>query len=246
MKLEKTLRRAIQTLPALIGSIHRSIENIESIPTSAIASKSRDLDERGTTIWNLTSKYKEDATLAVALALGKPPRSIFSPSVLCANLDSASFCKLVAGLRTACPVRHCRKSGPPDHRTAWASGLTAATDDIRVFKITLKASRWCLGSYILSDSGAAPCTLTGTEQSQLGVTEQIIERAAFYDKRLQHAPQDQFTQELAGMNRRLCKEYQMLRITLVGKSRHPHRSSCESRGNIESHAGMASGTIRLS
>ncbi|KAI4290344.1 MAG: hypothetical protein L6R35_000381 [Caloplaca aegaea] len=129
VKLEKTLRRAIQTLPALIGSIHRSIENIESIPTSAIASKSRDLDERGTTIWNLTSKYKEDATLAVALALG-------------------------------------------------------------------------------------------TEQSQLGVTEQIIERAAFYDKRLQHAPQDQFTQELAGMNRRLCKEYQMLRITLLDQEQN--------------------------
>ncbi|KAL8654418.1 MAG: hypothetical protein Q9210_001512 [Variospora velana] len=147
--LEKTLRRAIQTLPALVGSIHRSIESIESIPTSAIASKSRDLDERGTTIWNLTSKYKEDATLAVALAL------------------------------------------------AWASGLIAATDDIRVFKITLKASRWCL------------------DQSQLGVTEQIIERAAFYDRRLQHAPQGQFTQELAGMNRRLCKEYQMLRVTLA-------------------------------
>ncbi|KAL8987353.1 MAG: hypothetical protein Q9177_003426 [Variospora cf. flavescens] len=197
VKLEKTLRRAIQTLPALIESIHRSIESIESIQTSVIASKSRDLDERGTTIWNLTSKYKEDATLPVALALARAFASLL--------LDCAQHVQ--SGTVAS--------QDPLIIEQRWASGLTAATDDIRVFKITLKASRWCLGSYILSDSGAAPCTLTGTEQSQLGVTEQIIERAAFYDRRLQHAPQDQFTQELAGMNRRLCKEYQMLRITLA-------------------------------
>ncbi|KAL9013607.1 MAG: hypothetical protein Q9173_001710 [Seirophora scorigena] len=122
VKLERTLSQAFRTLPALADSIRRSIESIENIPTSAIASKSRDLDERGTTIWNLTSKYKEDATLAVALAL---------------------------------------------------------------------------------------------DQNQLGVTEHIIERAAYYDKKLQHSPQGRFTQELAGINRRLCKEYQILRVTLA-------------------------------
>lgn len=78
VKLEKTLSKAFRELPALADSIRRSIESIENIPTSAVANKSRDLDERGTTIWNLTSKYKEDATLAVALALGKPPRSSLS------------------------------------------------------------------------------------------------------------------------------------------------------------------------
>ncbi|KAI4095900.1 MAG: hypothetical protein LQ344_001281 [Seirophora lacunosa] len=139
VKLEKTLSKAFWELPALADPIRRSIESIENIPTSAVANKSRDLDARGTTIWNLTRKYKEDATLAVALAL----------------------------------------------------------DDIRVFKITLKASRWCL------------------DQNQLGVTEQIIERAAYYDRKLQHSPQARFTQELAGINRRLCKEYQILRVTLA-------------------------------
>ncbi|KAL8960327.1 MAG: hypothetical protein Q9193_002951 [Seirophora villosa] len=69
VKLEKTLSKGIRELPALADSIRRSIESVENIPTSAVANKSRDLDERGTTIWNLTSKYKEDATLAVALAL---------------------------------------------------------------------------------------------------------------------------------------------------------------------------------
>lgn len=81
-KLEQTLRHTVHSLPEFADSLQRGIESLESVPRSAIASKTRDLDERGTTIWNLTSKYKEDATLAGVLALGNSPDNLLTSPIL--------------------------------------------------------------------------------------------------------------------------------------------------------------------
>ncbi|KAI4260145.1 MAG: hypothetical protein LQ352_000410 [Teloschistes flavicans] len=50
-------------------------------------------------------------------------------------------------------------------------------------------------------------------QGQLGVTEQIVERAASYEEKLQRAVQDGTTRDLVSSIRRLSEEYQVLRIT---------------------------------
>lgn len=74
-KLERTLRQAVETLPSLTDALYQNIESIDLISASAVAIKSRDLDDRGTTIWNLTAKHKDDTSLGDVLAL-----STFTPS----------------------------------------------------------------------------------------------------------------------------------------------------------------------
>ncbi|KAL8706805.1 MAG: hypothetical protein Q9201_000176 [Fulgogasparrea decipioides] len=53
------------------------------------------------------------------------------------------------------------------------------------------------------------------DQCQLGVTEQVIERAAFYEQRLQTALQDEKRNDWASGIRRLSNDYYILRITLA-------------------------------
>ncbi|KAL8757342.1 MAG: hypothetical protein Q9184_004228 [Pyrenodesmia sp. 2 TL-2023] len=157
-KLERTLRQAIEKLPSLTDALYQNIESIDLISASAVATKSRDLDDRGTTIWNLTAKHKEDTSLGDILALTRAFASLL--------LDRAQQLQ-----------------------------FSAAANDIRVLKITLKASKRCL------------------DRQQLGVTERIIERAAFYEDRIQRfATQDDSATNLAATSRRLCTEYHVLRI----------------------------------
>ncbi|KAL8943366.1 MAG: hypothetical protein Q9211_001005 [Gyalolechia sp. 1 TL-2023] len=159
-KLERTLHEAVDTLPSLTASLYENIEKVDLISASAIATKNRDLDGRGTRIWNLTSMYKDNTALAETLALVRAFASLL--------LDCA------------------QQSGP---------GATA--NDIRVLKITLKASKWCL------------------DQGQLGVAEQVIERAACYEQRLQRRLPNNGSQDLAPTRRQLASQYHILRISLA-------------------------------
>ncbi|KAL8695174.1 MAG: hypothetical protein Q9218_000342 [Villophora microphyllina] len=64
------------------------------------------------------------------------------------------------------------------------------------------------------------CSLRSPNQKpsligQLGVTEQIVERAASYEQKLQRVLQDGQTRDLASSIRRLCDEYHLTRITLA-------------------------------
>lgn len=104
-KLERTLREAVDTLPSLTASLYENIEKVDLIYASATATKNRDLDGRGTTIWNLTSKHKDDVALAETLALGWSPKTVVSRSGEPANMGSPSFCVPAAGLRTAIRTR---------------------------------------------------------------------------------------------------------------------------------------------
>ncbi|KAL8919345.1 MAG: hypothetical protein Q9208_006844 [Pyrenodesmia sp. 3 TL-2023] len=174
VKLERTLRQAVETLPSLTDALYQSIESINLISASAVATKSRDLDDRGTTIWNLTAKYKEDISLG-----DREPLQAFYWTAH-SSFSSAQL-----------------QVGGPLCQSSRVLSLITVTDDIRVLKITLKASRWCL------------------DRQQIGVTEQIIERAAFYERRIQRiATQDDSTTNLVATSRRLCNEYHILRIAL--------------------------------
>lgn len=69
-RLEKALRDASDTVPLLADTLLEHIESIALLSTSAFANKTRDLDERGTRLWNLASKLKDDTRTAQTLALG--------------------------------------------------------------------------------------------------------------------------------------------------------------------------------
>ncbi|KAI4281275.1 MAG: hypothetical protein L6R38_003833 [Xanthoria sp. 2 TBL-2021] len=69
-RLEKALRDAADTVPLLADTLLEHIESIALLSTSAFANTTRDLDERGTRLWNLASKLKDDARTAQTLALG--------------------------------------------------------------------------------------------------------------------------------------------------------------------------------
>ncbi|KAL9030876.1 MAG: hypothetical protein Q9196_001049 [Gyalolechia fulgens] len=87
-KLERTLHEAVDTLPSLTASLYENIEKVDLISASAIATKNRDLDGRGTRIWNLTSMYKDNTALAETLALGRPPKTAVSRSKGSANMGT--------------------------------------------------------------------------------------------------------------------------------------------------------------
>ncbi|KAL8734705.1 MAG: hypothetical protein Q9166_001361 [cf. Caloplaca sp. 2 TL-2023] len=163
--LEKSLRNAAETLPLLTNTLSEQIDSIALIATSALANKTRDLDERGTRIWNLTSKLKDDAKLA----------------------NIAGFCSSSARL---CAADRCRCSSKSEYVSSiiLVSVLTVCiTDDIRVLRAALKASKYCL----------------------------VIERAAFYEQRLQKISQRKNIRNLEPSIRRLSSEYHVLRIILA-------------------------------
>ncbi|KAL8985345.1 MAG: hypothetical protein Q9205_000939 [Flavoplaca limonia] len=68
--LEKALRDASDTVPLLAEALLKQIEGIALISSSALVDKIRDFDERGTRIWNLASKLKNDAESGAMLAQG--------------------------------------------------------------------------------------------------------------------------------------------------------------------------------
>ncbi|KAL9006440.1 MAG: hypothetical protein Q9188_000794 [Gyalolechia gomerana] len=177
-KLERTLREAVDTLPSLTASLHENIEKVDLIYASATATKNRDLDGRGTTIWNLTSKHKDDVALAETLALAR--------AFACLLLDCAQQSEPGAAASKGSPLLRFQ-----------AFPLIATIDDIRVLKITLKASKWCL------------------DKGQLGVAEKVIERAAFYEQRLQRRLPNKVGQALAPTSRQLASQYHILRIALA-------------------------------
>ncbi|KAI4158144.1 MAG: hypothetical protein L6R39_000529 [Caloplaca ligustica] len=196
-KLERALRQAVDTLPSQSDLLYKNIESIDLIPASAIARKSRDLDERGTSIWNLASKHKEDAGLADALALARAFASLLLDRTQ--QLHSSAVASQL----------------PQEPKSEGNIRLIATTDDTRVLKVTLKASRRCLGPYFVANPGSVFSQLIATDRHQLGVAEQIIERAAFYEKRLRQLSQDGNAQNLASTSRRLSHEYHILRIALA-------------------------------
>ncbi|KAL8890673.1 MAG: hypothetical protein Q9215_002181 [Flavoplaca cf. flavocitrina] len=69
-RLEKALRDASDTVPLLAEALLEQIEGIALISSSALVDKIRDFDERGTRIWNLASKLKNDAESGAMLAQG--------------------------------------------------------------------------------------------------------------------------------------------------------------------------------
>ncbi|KAL8738133.1 MAG: hypothetical protein Q9181_001039 [Wetmoreana brouardii] len=108
-KLEDALRGAAKNLPSLQKLLNEHIDRVALIPLSAIASKSRDLDERATTIWNLTSKLKDNAALSSTLASGQADYSLARR--LFADPDSASFCMFAARPRAAVRTYYSSKFG---------------------------------------------------------------------------------------------------------------------------------------
>ncbi|KAL8812532.1 MAG: hypothetical protein Q9200_000967 [Gallowayella weberi] len=158
--LEATLQDAPVTLPSLADSLHEHIDSVALVATSARPNRPREFDERGTRIWNLASKFKDDPRLQNVLALVRAFATLL--------LDRAQ-------------------------QTAAA----AVANDLRVLKTALKASKHCL------------------DQGQLGVTEQVVERAAFYEQRLHKVSQVDNTNLLHASFRRVSDEYYILRITLT-------------------------------
>ncbi|KAL8656577.1 MAG: hypothetical protein Q9226_002620 [Calogaya cf. arnoldii] len=79
--LEKALQDASDTVPLLADTLLEHIESIALLSTSTFANKARELDERGTRIWNLGSKLKDDATTPQTLALG--PRAYQPHRLVC-------------------------------------------------------------------------------------------------------------------------------------------------------------------
>lgn len=76
----------------------------------------------------------------------------------------------------------------------------------------LKMLPWSVYQFLPSNRHLC---LNGVDQGQLGVTKQVVERAASYEQKLQRAVQDGKSRDLASNIRRLSEEYQVLRITLV-------------------------------
>ncbi|KAL9001374.1 MAG: hypothetical protein Q9169_000265 [Polycauliona sp. 2 TL-2023] len=72
-RLEKALRDASDTGASLADSLFDHIESIALVPTTASVNKARDLDERGTRLWNLASKIKDGTKSAQMLAQGPRP-----------------------------------------------------------------------------------------------------------------------------------------------------------------------------
>ncbi|KAL8902375.1 MAG: hypothetical protein Q9192_000002 [Flavoplaca navasiana] len=75
-----TIRRDIYDIPSLIvgnflpmepDALLEQIEGIALVSSSALVDKIRDFDERGTRIWNLASKLKNDAESGATLAQGQ-------------------------------------------------------------------------------------------------------------------------------------------------------------------------------
>lgn len=229
-KLERALRQAVDTLPSQSDLLYKNIESIDLIPASAIARKSRDLDERGTSIWNLASKHKEDAGLADALALGQPTFERQSRNLpLPLTWTARAFASLLLDRTQQLHSSAVASQLPQEPKSEGNIRLIATTDDTRVLKVTLKASRRCLGPYFVANPGSVFSQLIATDRHQLGVAEQIIERAAFYEKRLRQLSQDGNAQNLASTSRRLSHEYHILRIALVSWPRGP----CQGRSMAE-------------
>ncbi|KAL8785377.1 MAG: hypothetical protein Q9213_003383 [Squamulea squamosa] len=157
-KLEKTLRAAPETVSLLANTLQEHIEGITLVAPSALVDKARDLDERGTRIWNLASKLKDDAKSTQTLALVRAFASLL--------LDGAQ-----------------------------QTAVAAVTNDIRVMKTILKASKYCLG--------------------QLSIAERMVERAASYEQRLQKVLRGNSPQDLGSSVLGLSAEYGVLRITLA-------------------------------
>lgn len=76
----------------------------------------------------------------------------------------------------------------------------------------LKMLSWSVYQFLPRDSHLC---LNDVDQGQLGITEQVVERAASYEQKLRRAVQDGKSRDLASNIRRLSEEYQVLRISLV-------------------------------
>lgn len=82
-------------LPSLADALHEHIDTIALLATSALANRHRDLDERGTAIWNLASKLKDHDKFDNILALGGPDMQVLrDPSF--ADARSTGFCNTAA------------------------------------------------------------------------------------------------------------------------------------------------------
>ncbi|KAI4199170.1 MAG: hypothetical protein LQ350_004800 [Teloschistes chrysophthalmus] len=76
----------------------------------------------------------------------------------------------------------------------------------------LKMLSWSVYQFLPRDSHLC---LNDVDQGQLGITEQVVERAASYEQKLRRAVQDGKSRDLASNIRRLSEEYQVLRISLA-------------------------------
>ncbi|KAL9641268.1 MAG: hypothetical protein Q9204_000167 [Flavoplaca sp. TL-2023a] len=96
-RLEKALRDASDNVPLLADALLEQIECIALVSSSALVDKIRDFDERGTRIWNLASKLKNDAESGATLAQG---------------LRAIQLCQQ-AGIEV---LSRCEQSSPPAFR----------------------------------------------------------------------------------------------------------------------------------
>ncbi|KAL9596158.1 MAG: hypothetical protein Q9219_005978 [cf. Caloplaca sp. 3 TL-2023] len=142
-KLESILLESIDGLPSLTASLYRNIETINQVRGGIAAPESTELEERGTSIWNLTSKHKNN---------GRYPERAHNSSKRRTNTqDNAESIEMVSR----------------------------------------------------------------QERNQLGVAEQVIERAAFYDQRLQRLMRNHATQHTTLTTYRLTAQYYILRVILA-------------------------------
>ncbi|KAL8904602.1 MAG: hypothetical protein Q9207_003157 [Kuettlingeria erythrocarpa] len=132
-KLERTLQQTVETLPSLADALYHNIESIGLVSASAAATTSRDLDDRGTTIWNLTSKHKENGSLCDILALNRK-----QPGVTEQIIERAAFYE-----------RRIQRISALDDS---ATGLVATSRRLRnEYHILRIASEWRRGRLDLAD-----------------------------------------------------------------------------------------------
>ncbi|KAL8848508.1 MAG: hypothetical protein Q9221_006467 [Calogaya cf. arnoldii] len=130
--LEKALQDAPDTVRLLADTLLEHIESIALLSTSTFANKPRELDERGTRIWNLASKLRDDAKTAQTLALG--PRA-YPPHRLTVRSGPPSLQSQVR------PHQHYGSEVCPD----------SSADDIRVMKTALRASKCYHGQLSITE-----------------------------------------------------------------------------------------------
>lgn len=147
-RLEELLLGPIDILPSLADSLQGHISGVVLIPLAAIASKSRELDERATKIWNLTSKLKYKGTLGNEIALSKSGLQCCQTILSLISIVRAFACLLLdrAQQTGGTTVTSSNKTALLCFRVA----LTAEIGDLRSLKTLLKASRCCLGRSINS------------------------------------------------------------------------------------------------
>ena len=132
--------------PSLTTDLCGYLDDIPAGRSAAVASKFRDVDNYGTELWNLSAQLKRDGSaIAELVCLGMHILSVFGT-----RLELTSSVRVFACLLLDC-AQGSTEGSPRSGSNINKPMRTADTfvDALRVFKITLRTTKHCLGLLLL-------------------------------------------------------------------------------------------------